>query len=450
MIHFFENFKELPPSKTRIEDPEEIKKTYTSLRIRMFFGMYIGYVFYYFTRKNISAVLHIFSQELQISIKEIGILSTVFYITYGIGKFLSGVLADRSNIRYFLPFGLYCASIINLFFCYLDSLWLLGIFWGLNGAFQSMGFPPVAKGLVHWYSPKERATKWTLWSSSHTAGTFFIGILVTFLLKYVGWRSAFYIPGIFGLITSIILLKTLKDRPVSVGLPPIEEFKNDPMPVKTEVSMSHWQLLKKYVFFNYHLWALCFAYVFVYIIRFGTLDWATKFMYDARKIDRVRVSFMWAIMPLFGMPGGIVAGWLADKFFNGRCTIINIIYLLLLAGSIYGFYIVAGMEHFYLTCFFLGCIGFFVDGPQNLVGGVQVSRVTVQKAASTACGFSGMFGYIGAAISGVGLAYITKHYGWQGMYNACIVSCLLAAVLVSFTWKKENSHFREQQLQTKA
>nr|HPQ81827.1 MFS transporter [bacterium] len=309
-----------------------------------------------------------------------------------------------------------------------------------NGAFQSMGFPPVARGLVHWFSSEERATKWTIWSSSHTAGTFFVGILVAFLLKYAGWKSAFYVPGIIGVVTSLFLMNRLRDRPVSIGLPTIEDYHGHVPPVVADKGLSHLQILKKYVFGNPYIWALCFAYIFVYLVRFGTLDWATKFMYDVRGIDKVKVAMMWSIMPLFGMPGGIVAGIVSDRFFRGRCTPTNIIYLLLLAASILGFYLYAGMENFYLTCFLLGCIGFFVDGPQNLVGGVQVSRITASESVSAACGLSGLFGYIGAIISGVGLAFVTENFGWAAMYGVCIASCFVAAFLVALTWKKESAH----------
>lgn len=437
MNAFTNFFKEPAPSTDKITDPELIKKLYRSQRIKMFIGMYVGYMLFYFTRKNISPVLHIFSKEMNISMMELGVLGTTFYITYGVGKFLSGMLADRSNIRVFMAVGLFMASLVNIFFGFWDTLWILTILWGLNGAFQSMGFPPVAKGLVHWYAPNHRATMWTLWSSSHTAGTFCIGLLAAVLLKYFGWRSAFYVPGVMGIITSLILFKTLRDRPVTMGLPAVEDYSGQHMPVKTESGLTQWQTLKKYVFSNPFLWMLCISYIFVYLIRFGTLDWATKFMFDVRGIDKVRVAIMWSIMPLFGMPGGIVAGWIADRYFDGRCTPINIIYLILLAGSIYGFYELASMDNFYLTCFFLAAIGFLVDGPQNLVGGVQVSRITVPEAVSAACGFAGMFGYVGAALSGVGLAYVTEHWGWAGMYGVCIASCFIAAGLIATTWKRE-------------
>ena len=156
-------YRTLPASEP-IADPERVQKSYKYWRLRMFYGMWVGYVVFYLTRKNISPALHVFSQEMGISLMDLGILGSIFYGTYGIGKFVSGVLADRADIRLFMATGLLGASIINLAFPYVGSLWLLSALWGLNGAFQSMGFPPVAKGLVHWFSSNERATKWTIWS----------------------------------------------------------------------------------------------------------------------------------------------------------------------------------------------------------------------------------------------------------------------------------------------
>ncbi|NLO91813.1 MAG: MFS transporter [Elusimicrobia bacterium] len=436
----FDIFKELPPSSSPIQDPKELDRLYKYWRWRTFYASYVGYVVYYFTRKNISSVLHLFSRDLGISVLDLGLISTTFYATYGLGKFASGIMADRSNLRYFMATGLLLSSVVNLFYASLSSVWLLAFFWGLNGFFQSMGFAPVARALVHWYSPKERATIWTLWGSSHTAGIFLVGILITGLIKFFSWKAAFYVPGVIGVLVSLWLINRLRDTPVAMGLPPIEKYRNDPFVFKKEAGVSHWEILKKYLFANPGVWVLSVAYIFVYMVRFGTLDWATKFMYDVRGIDAVKVTFMWTAIPLLGMPGGIIAGYLADRFFGGRCTPVNIIYLFLLACSVYGFYHYASPDHVFITCCFLGAIGFFVDGPQNLIGGVQASRITAPEAVSAACGFIGLFGYLGAMLSGSGLAYITNRFGWGGMFGFCIAGCFLAMFLTACTWNMEKAH----------
>ena len=445
------NFSKFPPlaqvlpSKDKI--PEHlVSKKYKHWRWRMFIGMYIGYTIFYFTRKNISPALPLISEKLDIDIIQLGILSSVFYVVYGIGKFISGLLADRANIRMFMAIGLFLASLIHLFIGFLDSLYLIVFFWGLNGAFQSMGFPPIAKGLVHWFSPRERATKWTILSSSHTAGTFGIGLLVAGIINLynkgvVGWEAVFYVPGIIGCLTAIFLFITLRDRPVSLGLPPIEDHKNErPIVELIEKSKSHWELLKKHIFTNKYIWLLSLANMFIYIIRFGTLDWATIFLYDIKGIDQVQVAIFWTLMPLAGIPGGIVAGYLADKFWNGRCVPINVIYLVLLTFSIVVFYFYSGPNNIILTGVFLLLIGFLIDGPQNLISGVQASRVTVKQAISAACGMTGFFGYVGATFSGIGLAYITESFGSMAMYGVCALSSVLCLILVLMTYKKEKGH----------
>ena len=124
-------FKQIPPSIDKVSD-ELIPKKFKYWRWRMFIGMYLGYTIFYFTRKNISPALPLISDKLDIDIIQLGILSSVFYIVYGIGKFISGMFADRANIRMFMAIGLFLASIIHLFIGFLDSLYFIVFIWGLN------------------------------------------------------------------------------------------------------------------------------------------------------------------------------------------------------------------------------------------------------------------------------------------------------------------------------
>ncbi len=56
---------------------------------------------------------------------DVGILGTLFYITYGCSKFVSGMISDRSNPRYFMGIGLVMTGIINILFGMSSSLWSL-------------------------------------------------------------------------------------------------------------------------------------------------------------------------------------------------------------------------------------------------------------------------------------------------------------------------------------
>ena len=178
------------PHIPEIQDPEAVKAKYKYWRFRVFYGMYIGYIFYYFTRKSFTFAMPALMQDLNLQISDLGILSSILSITYGLSKFLSGVLADRSNPRFFMAIGLILTGCFNILFGMSSSVALFAIFWGLNGWFQGWGWPPCARLLTHWYSQKERGTWWGFWNTSHSVGGAVIPLIAGLCAQYFGWRYA--------------------------------------------------------------------------------------------------------------------------------------------------------------------------------------------------------------------------------------------------------------------
>ncbi|MGB1020029.1 MAG: hypothetical protein ACPGVF_02890 [Flavobacteriaceae bacterium] len=69
--------------------------------------------------------------------------------------------------------------------------------------------------------------------------------------------------------------------------------------------------------------------------------------------------------------------------------------------------------------------------------GPQSREALDPKSSMPAWRQTGIFGYVGATFSGVGLAYITQEFGWEGMFKSCIIAALCCLILVMMTWKKE-------------
>lgn len=70
---------------------------------------------------------------------DIGLLATLFYITYGLSKFVSGIVSDRSNARYFMGIGLIATGVVNILFGFSTSLWAFAVLWALNAFFRGWG-----------------------------------------------------------------------------------------------------------------------------------------------------------------------------------------------------------------------------------------------------------------------------------------------------------------------
>lgn len=82
-------------------------------------------------------------------------------------------------------------------------------------------------------------------------------------------------------------------------------------------------------------------------------------------------------------------------------------------------------------------IGFLIYGPVMLIG-LHALELAPKKAAGTAAGFTGLFGYLGGSVAASAALGITvDHFGWSGGFSLLIGSCVLSVVLIGMTWRAE-------------
>ena len=426
-------FKE-PPAKEVIQDTEKVKTMYSHWRLRIFYACFIGYTVFYLCKKNIAVALPGLSAEYGYSNMELGLLGSSLYLTYGIGKFVNGVIADRSDVRKFLPTALIMTAIANLCFG-LSAVFITPgevFFWGASGWFQSAGFPAVAKSLTYWYSNSERGTKWSLWSCSHQVGTFLSVIISGCLVEHFGWKMAFFAPGTIAIIAAIWLFDRLRDRPQSLGLPDIETYNNEPAAKKSnceEDNRTYIEIFKQNILFNKTIWLLAIAYIFVYIIRFGAEDWMIKYLNEAKGNSLDVAAMKLSSFPLVGIAGTICAGLISDKIFKGRRAPVNLIYLV---GVVLCLILLKFNTIGILDFVFIGLLGAFTYGPQMMIGGLCAVESSSKKVASAATGFTGTFGYIGAVLSSTGTGFMVDKFGWNGAIAFWVVSTVICVGICTF------------------
>lgn len=290
------------PAAHQASLPEEkIDSTYRRLRWQIFAGIFIGYAGYYLLRKNFSLAMPYLIDE-GYTRGQLGLAMSAIAIAYGLSKFLMGLVSDRSNPRYFLPFGLLVSAGVMFVFGFApwatSSVTMMFILLFINGWAQGMGWPPSGRTMVHWWSQKERGGVVSVWNVAHNVGGGLIGPL--FLLGmgwFNDWHAAFYVPAAVALAVAVFAFVTMRDTPQSVGLPPIEKYKNDypeGYDASHENEFSAKEIFVKYVLRNKMLWYIAMANVFVYLLRYGVLDWAPTYLKEAKgftvdKIGRAHV-----------------------------------------------------------------------------------------------------------------------------------------------------------------
>ena len=423
-----------PPVRPALSQDEAIGSLYQLWRDRVIFSLVSGYAIFYFVRKNLTVAMPMMLDELGMTKTEFGIILTAHSLLYGLSKFLSGILADRANARYFMALGLLFSALMNIFFGLSSSFIFFGIFWVSNALFQGSGVPPCGRMLTYWFSKKESGFYWGIWNASHQIGGGVIALLAAYLASSHGWRSAFFVPAGIALATSLFLMNQLRDRPESLGLPPINQFKGEesateakPRPMQERTT---WDILLHDVFSNPMIWIVCFANFFVYIVRIGMLDWGVTYLVQKRGLPLTKSGFVVFLFEIIGLFGAFLSGWISDRFTNGKRGLVSIVYMLALIAGVLILWLYEGTGFFVLAGIF-SLIGFFVYGPQMLVA-VVATAAAGKEAAGTAVGLTGLFGYLGAAACSFLTGWLTDNYGWDAgiiLYlGAAIVGTLLFAL----------------------
>ena len=455
---------------------DRIDAEYKRLRMQVFWGTFLGYATYYLLRKNFSLAMPYIVEESGYTKAQLGIVLTMLSIAYGFSKFVMGNVSDRSNPKYFATIGLLLSAMICLAFGLvpgvLSSIPIMCTLSFLNGWFQGMGWPPCGKTMVHWWSKTERGSVVSVWNTAHNLGGMVPGAMVLLAgAVYFNthgveatnkdiWQQALYYPGIAAMIIAIPIFFIMKDSPQSCGLPPIEQWKNDypdNYDAKTaEKDLTTKEIFVTYVLKNRLLWYIALANVFVYLIRYGVLKWSPVYLSEVKHFNFKGTAWAYTIYELAAIPGTLLCGWVSDKVFKGKRGLTGFIFMILTTAAVVALWMNPAtpadqvaqyadkpwfQNPYQLTDFVLmTTVGFLIYGPVMLIG-LHALELAPKKAAGTAAGFTGLFGYLGgttAAAAVVGWA--AQHYGWDGGFYVMIGGGVIAVVLLFITMLEEGRH----------
>jgi OPA family glycerol-3-phosphate transporter-like MFS transporter len=335
-----------------------------------------------------------------------------------------------------------------------SSLWAMVALWFVNGWAQGMGWAPCARTLTHWFSDDERGTKFAIWNLAHNVGGGIVGPIINGALALAGvlgllaiagdgklpFYLIFYVPALMAIGMGVLIATFLRDTPQSCGLPSIEQHTGDNPDTGVadpEREMTAKEILFEHVLNNKPLWIIAIANIFVYVIRYGVLDWAPTYLTAVKGCPQDMARWQYFVYEWAGIPGTLLAGWASDKFFHGRRGPVSVIYMLFVTIAVYVYW-QNPAGRFWVDSLSLFVIGFLIYGPVMLIGVSAVDMVP-KKAAGTAAGFTGFFGYMfGAVIAEVGIGRVVDRWGWDGGFKLLLVSCVLAIALLALTWKKHH------------
>ncbi len=421
----------------------------------------IGYAMFYFVRKNFAFAMPYLGEEYGITNTSFGIILSLVGIIYGLSKFVNGIIADRTVARWHLAIGLAACSVFNLIFGWSDKISTLitGQTGGtefvstmviimatlliLNNVFQGCGFPPCNHLLAWWVPPKELATKSAIWNISHSIGAALAAVFCGYIIARTGnWRYCFFAPAAMGFLGVAFIVITLRDTPSSVGLPDLPntktELDDDDSPTAFRA------FVRKKVFLNPIIWLLAITDLFVYIVRFAVLDWGPTFLQQREEpLSPELAGWTIGIFELAGLLGILAAGWVSDKFFKSKSHRVVAIEMLLTGACLLALHLVRNTASPIVILILLALAGFFLYGPQAMIG-VTASKHATKKAASSALGIIGIMSYVSVIFTGAGLGWYSDRFGWDSLYLLMAGVSVIGFIFIVVLWNiKDDGYIKE-------
>ena len=416
-----------------------------------------GYALYYVIRKNLSIAMPLLG-EIGVSKVQLGAFLTAGGIVYGVGRFLNGIVADRNSARKVMAVGLFICSTVNVLFGFSDFIvlgsaapvvsggvaaatalvWTMGIVWVVNQYFQGMGVGPCIKTLPKWFPPEELSTKQSIWNLSHSVGAGAVFALCGWVLipAFHSWRLCFIVPAAIAAAGGVAVLFLFKDDPSIVGLGIASQTSQTPQTSQTsQTPQTYKSYVARHVFRNPRVWTIAIADFFVYTVRFAALDWGIVLLMETKGLSLASATTLCFVFEIVGGNlGMVVAGWATDRFFGSRAHRTSVVCMAGAAAAIAAFWSVPASAPLAAKLLPFMAIGFFIYGPQALLG-VATTQQATPRAAGVAGGFVGIFSYASTILSGIGFGFVAQRWGWNAAYATILAAALAGGGVLALMWR---------------
>jgi OPA family sugar phosphate sensor protein UhpC-like MFS transporter len=336
--------------------------------------------------------------------EELGIIGSTLLYGYALGKFTNGFLADHAHAGRFFAVGLFLSAMANFGMSTTELVWTAALLWGLNGWFQGFGAPSCVVAMAGWYSNSERGRYYGIWSTAHSIGEGLTYLGVAWLIasppKGLGlaWQWGFWVPAMICILAALIVLKFLPDRPRTMGLPSVADWRKDQtaMQAASDHSVdSVWRTQLKILTIP-SIWILALASSSMYITRYAINSWGNVYLQEIRGFDLFDANLFIFFNTAAGILGCLAYGFISDKWFNARRPPSNLMFGLMELLPLY--VIFWGPKDPVVLACALVVYGFGMSGILASLGGLFAIDIAPKRVAGAAMGFIGVFSYIGAGM----------------------------------------------------
>ena len=250
----------------------------------------------YLDRQSLATLAPLIRADFQLSREQYGWILGVFSITYAASAPFAGAIVDRIGLNrgISLAVGLWSAAGIATGF----TRGLGGLMGcrAVLGIAEAGGIPSVGKAVHTFLRPPERAMGNAMNQAGVSLGMILAPPVATWIAVRYGWRMAFVLTGLLGLLWV-----------------PVWNWmaRRSPPAAKSELSLGHGELLR-----DRRLWGFVAANGLAMVGYSLWSNWTTQYLVDAHHLTVAQAAWYAWIPPLVAMGGGFAGGWFSLRLMD--------------------------------------------------------------------------------------------------------------------------------------
>ncbi|MGE0621828.1 MAG: spinster family MFS transporter [Pseudomonadales bacterium] len=284
--------------------PSTVAADQPSFRTYALSVLVVVYTFNFIDRQILSILLEPIKQDLGLSDTQLGLLTgfafALFYATLGIPI---ARWADQHNRRNLIAAALAVWSAMTALSGFAMNFWHLLIARIGVGVGEAGCSPPAHAMISDYYPPEKRASALGIYSLGIPVGILFGFVAGGWMNEFFGWRAAFFVVGIPGLLLALIVRFTVREpaRGMAEGRQDTSE-----MPTVKETFALLW---RKRAFRH-----MAFGGALTAFVGYGVVNWVPAFFIRSHGMGTGEIGTWLGL--ILGIPGGIGIAWggfLADR-----------------------------------------------------------------------------------------------------------------------------------------
>jgi len=400
-----------------------------AFRLRRFlnwFPLGLTYAAMYMGRYNFNIVKNDIGAWYHLDKAQMGLIASAGFWTYGLAVALNGPIADRIGGRKAILIGAIGAALLNLLIglMFLNNhvtriLVSMSLLWSLNMYFQSFGALSVVKVNSTWFHVQERGVFGGIFGIMISSGYLLATTIGAWLLaSFRSWTVIWFVPSAVMAAMFIVDWFLVRNRPSHAGQADFDTGDGSNAGSAEDAPLPLRDLFNK-VFHNPVIVALIFAEFCTGFVRQGVMLYFTEYLQEIYHLGKKAHLFWWTGIAFMagGILGGLLCGWMSDKLFQSRRPPVAFFFYLVqvvmlgLLGLTLGQGSTAGQVW---AVILLGLTAMFIFGVHGMLSGTASMDFGGRKAAASVAGALDGIQYIGSGLTGFGLGWILKTYGWDG------------------------------------